>query len=203
MKCRDKLHELVKEEIEKKDSSTEEWKITMERSFNRIDTKDLSEKKQSFWRNVVSLAVELKKRPKAKKMEEKMYRLQKSLEERNGTLQASASTIGKVNSVMSMWTRVQPAYAANMWNEALNKRLGTEDLDLYGILAETERQGITFDQLLTIPEQDDWVYSDGKSTTCVAFILAMYKEAVANAKNFCSVTYIFTDPSGFWIQILQ
>ncbi|THG12536.1 hypothetical protein TEA_000015 [Camellia sinensis var. sinensis] len=82
-----------------------------------------------------------------------------------------------VISVMSMWTRVQPAYAANMWNEALNKRLGTEDLDLYGILAETERQGITFDQLLTIPEQDDWVYSDGKSTTCVAFILAMYKEA--------------------------
>ncbi|GMP54422.1 hypothetical protein CsSME_00019605 [Camellia sinensis var. sinensis] len=29
--------ELVKEEIEKKDSSTEEWKIVMERSFNRMD----------------------------------------------------------------------------------------------------------------------------------------------------------------------
>ncbi|KAI7997297.1 hypothetical protein LOK49_LG10G01084 [Camellia lanceoleosa] len=42
-----------------------------------------------------------------------------------------------------------------MWNEALNKRLGIEDLDLYGILVENERQGITFDQLLTIPEQDD------------------------------------------------
>lgn len=28
--------------------------------------------------------------------------------------------------MMSMWTRVQPAYAANMWNEALNKRLETE-----------------------------------------------------------------------------
>ncbi|TYJ37113.1 hypothetical protein E1A91_A05G353800v1 [Gossypium mustelinum] len=82
-----------------------------------------------------------------------------------------------VISVMSMWTRVQPAYAANMWNEALNKRLGTEDLDLYGILEETERRRITFDQLLTIPEQDEWVYSDGKSTTCVAFILEMYKEA--------------------------
>lgn len=27
---------------------------------------------------------------------------------------------------MSMWTRMQPAYAANMWNEALNMRLGTE-----------------------------------------------------------------------------
>lgn len=42
---------------------------------------------------------------------------------------------------------------------------------------ETERRGMSFDQLLTIPEQDEWVYSDGKSTTCVAFILAMYKEA--------------------------
>ncbi|KAI0519006.1 hypothetical protein KFK09_006445 [Dendrobium nobile] len=82
-----------------------------------------------------------------------------------------------VMSIMSMWTRLQPAYAANMWNEALNKRLGTEDLDFHDIIAETERRGMTFDQLLTIPEQDDWVYSDGKSTTCVAFILEMYKEA--------------------------
>lgn len=82
-----------------------------------------------------------------------------------------------VMSVMSMWTRLQPAYAANMWNEALNKRLGTEGLELHEIIAETERRGMTFDQLLTIPEQDEWVYSDGKSTTCVAFILALYKEA--------------------------
>ncbi|KAL7175711.1 hypothetical protein ACSBR2_029323 [Camellia fascicularis] len=32
----------------------------------------------------------------------------------------------QVISVMSMWTRVQSAYTANMWNEALNKRLGIE-----------------------------------------------------------------------------
>ncbi|XP_062198645.1 uncharacterized protein LOC133901331 isoform X2 [Phragmites australis] len=83
----------------------------------------------------------------------------------------------KVMAVMSMWTRLQPLYAANMWNEALNKRVGTEGLDLQGIIMETERRGMSFDQLLTIPEQDEWVYSDGKSTTCVAFILAMYKEA--------------------------
>ncbi|PWA97055.1 hypothetical protein CTI12_AA033010 [Artemisia annua] len=82
-----------------------------------------------------------------------------------------------VISVMSMWARMQPAYAANMWNEALNMRLGTEGLDLYGILDETEKRGISFDELLTIPENDDWVYSDGKSTTCVAFILQIYKAA--------------------------
>jgi hypothetical protein len=50
-------------------------------------------------------------------------------------------------------------------------------LDLQGIIIETERRGMSFDQLLTTPEQDEWIYSDGKSTTCVAFILAMYKEA--------------------------
>lgn len=52
-----------------------------------------------------------------------------------------------------------------------------QGLDLYGILDEIEKRGMSFDQLLTIPEQDEWIYSDGKSTTCVAFILEMYKEA--------------------------
>ena len=31
--------------------------------------------------------------------------------------------------MITMWTRLQPAYAANMWNEALNKRLGTQVSD--------------------------------------------------------------------------
>ncbi|KAI7993691.1 Nuclear poly(A) polymerase 1 [Camellia lanceoleosa] len=52
MKCRDWLHELVKEEIEKKDSSTEEWKITMERSFNRMDNEDLDISQDSILQNV-------------------------------------------------------------------------------------------------------------------------------------------------------
>ncbi|KAI8531784.1 hypothetical protein RHMOL_Rhmol11G0162400 [Rhododendron molle] len=80
--------------------------------------KDLSERKQSFRQNVVSMAVELKevsifnaffaplaKKTKlycvqeaeirAKNTEEEMLRLQKSLEERNGQLQASASSSEK------------------------------------------------------------------------------------------------------------
>ncbi|KAA8545305.1 hypothetical protein F0562_020089 [Nyssa sinensis] len=79
--------------------------------------KDLSEAKQSFRRNVVSLAAELKEvrsrlasqeqsfaretltrqevETKAKNMEEEICILQKSLEERNGQLHASASTAEK------------------------------------------------------------------------------------------------------------
>ncbi|XP_043692441.1 uncharacterized protein LOC122642891 [Telopea speciosissima] len=82
-----------------------------------------------------------------------------------------------VASVMTIWHQMQPDYAANMWNEALNIRLGTKDLDLPDILVESEKRGLSFDKLLTIPEQDDWLYSDGKSTSCVAFILEMYKQA--------------------------
>ncbi|KAF2288748.1 hypothetical protein GH714_012222 [Hevea brasiliensis] len=50
-------------------------------------------------------------------------------------------------------------------------------LDLPDILVETEKRGSSFGELLTIPEQDDWLYTDGYSTSCIAFILEMYKEA--------------------------
>ncbi|KAK2631532.1 hypothetical protein EUGRSUZ_L02785 [Eucalyptus grandis] len=82
-----------------------------------------------------------------------------------------------VASVMIVWNQMQLAYAANMWNEALNKQLGTEGLDLPDLIVEREMRGPSFAELLTIPEQDDWVYSDGKSASCVAFVLEIYKAA--------------------------
>ncbi|THG03355.1 hypothetical protein TEA_000848 [Camellia sinensis var. sinensis] len=113
-----------------------------------------------------------------------------------------------VASVMTVWNQLQPAYAANIWNEALNKRLGTQtkqldpneqviecplqnsqaliwmkshtitDIIMHLIFKLNEMlRGTSFDELLTIPEQDNWVYSDGLSTSCIAFVLEMYKEA--------------------------
>ncbi|KAK4781728.1 hypothetical protein SAY86_015830 [Trapa natans] len=82
-----------------------------------------------------------------------------------------------VASFMTVWNQIQPAYAANLWNEALNKRLGTQGLDIPDILVETESRGSSFAELLAVPEQDDWLYSDGKSTSCIAFVLELYKEA--------------------------
>ncbi|THU50754.1 hypothetical protein C4D60_Mb06t23640 [Musa balbisiana] len=64
-----------------------------------------------------------------------------------------------------VWTRLQPSYAANLWNETLNKRLGTQGLDLPDIIVEAEKRGTSFDKLLTIPDLDHWVYTDGKSTS--------------------------------------
>ena len=51
-----------------------------------------------------------------------------------------------------------------------------QGLDLPDVLVEVEKRGSSFDELLAVPEQDEWIYSDGKSTSCIAFILEMYKE---------------------------
>jgi hypothetical protein len=59
------------------------------------------------------------------------------------------------------------------WRE--KSGLGTEDLDIYGIMAIIQQRNITFRELLTVPEHDRWVYKDGKSMVCDVFVLSMYK----------------------------
>lgn len=52
-----------------------------------------------------------------------------------------------------------------------------QNLSLSEVLVEVEKRGSSFGELLAIPEQDDWVYVDGKSTSCIAFVFELYKEA--------------------------
>jgi hypothetical protein len=58
---------------------------------------------------------------------------------------------------------VSPFSAAHFFGEGLNLRLGTKGLDFSGILTECDRRGITIWDLMAAPEQDSWVYSDGRS----------------------------------------
>jgi len=51
----------------------------------------------------------------------------------------------QVASVMTVWTKLQPEYAANMWKEALNKRLGTKVcLDLFAVILWSVFQYLIF-----------------------------------------------------------
>lgn len=52
-----------------------------------------------------------------------------------------------------------------------------QNLSLSEILVDVEKRGSSFGELLAVPEQDNWVYVDGKSTSCIAFVFEMYKEA--------------------------
>jgi hypothetical protein len=77
--------------------------------------------------------------------------------------------------VTILFQEIDKFYCDSVILMGLNKRLGTEDLDIYGIMAIIQQRNITFRELLTVPEHDRWVYKDGKSMVCDVFVLSMYK----------------------------
>lgn len=52
-----------------------------------------------------------------------------------------------------------------------------QNLSLSEVLVEVEKRGSSFGELLAVPEQDDWVYADGKSASCVVYVFEIYKAA--------------------------
>jgi len=81
-----------------------------------------------------------------------------------------------VMTVSGLFDRLDKWLANRMYNEAFNKRLSTDlktTADIYEY-ALTE-QNITFTQLFVIPEQDSWVYSDGRSMVCDVFVCSVWK----------------------------
>jgi len=73
--------------------------------------------------------------------------------------------------------RLAPAVADKVWNEPLNQRLNTKGLSTAEIYKQAQAKGLSFGELISIPEQDDWVYSDGPSMVCCSFVLRVYKAA--------------------------
>jgi hypothetical protein len=65
-----------------------------------------------------------------------------------------------------------------MWNQALNKRLQTTDLGTTdAAFYASTNLNLTFQELLMIPEQDSWYYSDGYSMVCDVFVCSIWKAA--------------------------
>ncbi|OMO86239.1 hypothetical protein CCACVL1_09706 [Corchorus capsularis] len=146
--------------------------------------KDLNEKKQSFRRNVVSLAAELKEvrsrlasqeqlftketltrqeaESKAKNMEDEIFRLQTRLEEKSGQLQASASAAEKylrelddVRSQLSVTQATADASAASAQSAQLQCLALLKELDAKNsTLKEHE------DQVTRLGEQLDCLQKD-------------------------------------------
>eukprot|EP00357_Protocruzia_adherens_P032100 CAMPEP_0115009958 /NCGR_PEP_ID=MMETSP0216-20121206/22979_1 /TAXON_ID=223996 /ORGANISM="Protocruzia adherens, Strain Boccale" /LENGTH=601 /DNA_ID=CAMNT_0002377979 /DNA_START=45 /DNA_END=1850 /DNA_ORIENTATION=+ len=71
--------------------------------------------------------------------------------------------------------RIAPAFATRLIGEAMNKRLGTEGLNIAQTVAEGARRGLRWSDMWAIVEQEGWVYSDGMSYVCSCFVVAMYK----------------------------
>lgn len=88
--------------------------------------------------------------------------------------------------VLSLVDRIAPLEADMLWNDGLNKRLGTEGLRTAEIYMEAANRGMQSTELYQIVEQDTWRYNmttntgepvEGKSMVCCVFVCSMWKSA--------------------------
>ena len=77
--------------------------------------------------------------------------------------------------IFTVLEKISEPLATKMLGEGVNMRLGTKGLSLVQASAEAARRGMTFEELLAIPEQDGWEYSDGKNYVCSCFVVAFWK----------------------------
>jgi hypothetical protein len=66
--------------------------------------------------------------------------------------------------------------------QALNKRLGTEGLNIKQVAAEAARRNLSVEDLLAMVEEEGWIYHgmeprDGISLVCSAYVAAAYQAA--------------------------
>mmetsp|Transcript_29287 Transcript_29287/g.26765 ORF Transcript_29287/g.26765 Transcript_29287/m.26765 type:complete len:155 (+) Transcript_29287:1211-1675(+) len=100
---------------------------------------------------------------------------------------------------------ISPISAREMFTLSMNMRLNTTNLTVAEIALEAGRRNLTYPDLYAIVEQDGWLYPDGYSYVCSAFVTAMWKAGglfdnwTVNAVEFTprdvySMTYIQEKP---------
>lgn len=64
--------------------------------------------------------------------------------------------------------------ADKIMGQALNHRLGTQGLTMPEIITEAARRGITMGELISMPEQEGWIYDGHVQYVCCAFAAALW-----------------------------
>jgi len=79
--------------------------------------------------------------------------------------------------LIGLLSDISPFWAKSLFLEGLNFRLGTQGLDLKGILKECDAKNITIYNLIAQKELDPWIYHDGPSMVCDVFVMELYRAA--------------------------
>jgi len=79
-------------------------------------------------------------------------------------------------------TELKAGETFDFLRQGLNKRLGTKDLTFGQVYMEAHKKGINFTQLVTMPEQDSWIFDDsdgltGPSMVCDVLVMSLWKAA--------------------------
>lgn len=80
-----------------------------------------------------------------------------------------------VESLFQLIGLVDPAIPELIMNEGLNKRLNTTGLGMIAAANLANQRNMSWGELLAMPEQDNWVYSDGPARVCDSYACAIYK----------------------------
>lgn len=82
--------------------------------------------------------------------------------------------------MLSQIDKKYPEIGFKMWNQALAKRLELDsniNRTTIEIYEYAQSKLINFTKLVTIPENDSWIYSDGLSMVCNVFACRVFKES--------------------------
>jgi len=86
-----------------------------------------------------------------------------------------------VNIASGLVDRLSKAIADKMYNQALthrvNKPWGTFNTTAQIYQYAYQQLNLTFEELVILPEQDSWIYSDGPSMVCDVFVCTIWKSA--------------------------
>jgi hypothetical protein len=80
------------------------------------------------------------------------------------------------------WVMIPEGETYDYLRQTLNYRLGTTGLSINQAYMVAGKKGISFEQLVTMPEQDSWTFQDdgnqkGPSMVCDVFVMRMWKAA--------------------------
>lgn len=69
-----------------------------------------------------------------------------------------------------------------LFDQALNKRLGTEGLNIPQLARVAAERDMTLEEVMAMPEKDGWIYTgskprDGWSYVCSSYVVAVMKAA--------------------------
>jgi len=86
----------------------------------------------------------------------------------------------------SFLDKIAPELSWKVWNRAYNMRMGTENMTAAEIYDLLYQRGLTYGDLLTMPEQDDWMYVQqnnnnetvrARQMVCDVFVCEVWKSS--------------------------